>query len=280
MPASYTDVKLTNGIFDHWYATNDVSQSYSSVIPTEWDFLTIMNANFNGNIRAGNLAGELLTVDGFRVKRRKTDEFDWITIKYIPKEDIEGFSFIVNDNIAQNLTEYEYAIVPVSGGTEGNYISDTISTKFNGVFICDMDTIYRFYAGVSLGSQERVQKVGVFEPYGRKYPVVVSNGLVNYTTGSIAGTVLPNDYLENRVLDKQAMIKEREQLKDYLTNKKPKIIKEWNGNMWLVMIVDNPVTNFAEGSGASIGSVSASWVEVGDANSQKDLVETGILQEG
>lgn len=277
--ADYTKVRLTNGIFDHWYVTNDATSPYSSDIPTEWDLLTIMNANFNGNLRAGNLDAELLTVDGFRIKRRKTDEFDWVTIRYINKADIDDFSFVVNDNLAETLTEYEYAIVPVSGGVEGNYISDTISTKFNGVFICDADTIYRFYAGVQYDTQEKVQKVGVFEPYGRKYPVVVSNGLIGYTTGAISGTVLPNDYLQTKNLDRKAMVKERKQLNDFLTNKKAKIIKDWNGNIWLVAIIGNPSTNYAAGSGMGVADVKATWVEVGDANSEKDLIATGMVRE-
>lgn len=277
--ADYTKVRLTNGIFDHWYVTNDATSPYSSDIPTEWDLLTIMDANFNGNLRAGNLDAELLTVDGFRIKRRKTDEFDWVTIRCINKADIDDFSFIINDNLAENMAEYEYAIVPVSGGVEGNYISDTISTKFNGVFICDADTIYRFYAGVQYDTQDRVQKVGVFEPYGRKYPVVVSNGLIGYTTGAISGTVLPNDYLQTKNLDRKAMVKERKQLNDFLTNKKAKIIKDWNGNIWLVAIIGNPSTSYAPSSGMGIADVKATWVEVGDPNVEKDLISTGMIRE-
>lgn len=279
MPTSYTTVKLTNGIFNHWNVTEDITTPYSSDIPSEWDFLTIMDANFNGDINAGNLEEELLEIDGFKIKRRKINEFDWVTIKYIDKNDIVNYGFTINDNIAQNLTEYEYAIVPVSGGVEGNYISDTISTKFNGVFICDAETVYRFYSNVQYGTEERVQKIGVFEPYGRKYPVVVSNGLVNYSNGSLSGTVLQNNYLQDRKLNAKQMVKERNQLNDFLTNKRAKIIKDWNDNMWLVVIVGNPTTTYESNSGMSIASVEAYWIEIGDANKERDLINAGIIKE-
>ena len=64
--------------------------------------------------------------------------------------------------MAQSEVEYEYAFVPIVGGIEGNYVSNTLKTKFDGVFICDADTIYRFYSGVSYGTQTKVQKIGVF----------------------------------------------------------------------------------------------------------------------
>ena len=124
----------------------------------------------------------------------------------------EDLSFSFNDNTAQSGVEYDYAFVPVLSGVEGNYIVNTILSKFEGVFICDRETIYKFYAGVNYGGNQRVQQIGVFEPLGRKYPVVVSNSLINYETGSFTGTVLPNDFLENHDFNALSMVNERKQL--------------------------------------------------------------------
>lgn len=276
---SYTNVQLTNGVFDNWYMTHDVTSSYTEVIPTDWDVYTIMNANFEGNIDAGNLDASLLTIDGFKIKRRKADEFDWIELAYIPIESMTDFSFTYEDNFAQNITDYEYAIVPITSGAEGTYITNTIESKFNGVFICDKDRTYRLYSGVSYGSMSTVQKVGVFEPYGRKYPVIVANGTVSYNTGSISGRILNNDYLKTKVLDSKAIVKERKELLNFLTNKKAKVIKDWNSNIWLVMITGNPTTTFDSNSSMEIASVSANWTEIGDVNNQKDLIMAGMIED-
>ena len=129
------------------------------------------------------------------------------------------------------------------------------------------------------GTQERVQKIGVFEPYGRKYPVVVSNGLINYANGTVKGTVLPDSFFEDRVLNRVEMVQQREQLLDFLTNKKAKILKDWNGNSWLMIVVDNPTVSYVNNSGMGIADVEVKWVELGDSDNQADLYNNGILEE-
>lgn len=278
MTNNFKTVRLTNGIFDHWNVNRDVISSYSSQIPDTWDYLTVMDANFNGNIAAGNSSFSLSSIDGIKIKRRKTTDFDWVALKYIPSDDITTLSFTVNDNLAASGEQYEYAFVPVVGGVEGNYITNTISTKFDGVFICDLDTIYKFYVGVEYGTNERVQKIGVFEPYGRKYPVVVSNGLINYETGSVTGTVLADDYLKTKAMNRIAMVKEQKALKDFLTNKKAKILKDWNGNSWLMFVTDNISTSYESKYGMGIADVSFDWTEIGDSNNQTDLYNNGLTE--
>lgn len=273
----FNSVTLTNGIFNHWYMTSDVNSEYSSEVPTEWDLLTIMNANFNGNINAGNLEYSLSEITGFKIKRRKTTEFDWITLKYIPISDLDNLSFVFNDNLAASGYEYEYAFVPVINDVEGNYISNTIGSKFEGVFICDQDTIYKFFAGVRYGTNQRVQKVGVFEPYGRKYPVVVSNGLIGYQSGSFSGTVLPSNYLQNADMNRVKIVEEKKALFEFLTNKKAKILKDWNSNLWLLCVTGTPSAEFNNDYGMGKVDISADWIEVGDANSQSDLYRNGMV---
>lgn len=275
----FTDVTLRNGIFDHWNVNRDVTSPYSSAIPTDWDYLTIMNANFNGNIESGNSEFSLGNIDGIKIKRRKVTDFDWVTLAYFDASELESLNFVFNDNIAASGYTYEYAFVPVVGGTEGNYITNTIGAKFDGVFICDLDTIYKFYAGVKYGTNERVQKIGVFEPYGRKYPVVVSNSLINYETGSVTGTVLADDYLKTKAMNRIAMVKEQRALKDFLTNKKAKILKDWNSHSWLIVPIDNISTSYDSKYGMGIADVSFDWVEIGDSNNQADLYNNGILKE-
>lgn len=275
----YNNVTLTNGIFDHWYTTNDATSDISTNIPKEWDILTIMNANFDGNINAGNMEYAISEIDGFKVKRRKYNEFDWITLKYIPVSELDNLSFVFNDTLAASGCEYEYAFVPVIGDVEGNYVSNTIASKFEGVFICDQGTIYKFFAGVRYGTNQNVQKVGVFEPYGRKYPVVVSNGLVNYQSGSVSGTVLPLDYTQTGDMNRNEIAKEKQELFKYLTNKKAKILKDWNGNLFLICIVNTPTAEYNNDYGMGKIDVSADWVEIGDANNQKDLYRNGMVSE-
>lgn len=276
---TFTDVILKNGVFDHWNATRDVASEYSPTIPTSWDYLTVMNANFNGNIESGNSEFSLGNIDGIKIKRRKTTDFNWVTLAYMKADELNSLNFTFNDNLAASGYTYEYAFVPVVAGVEGNYITNTIGAKFDGVFICDLDTIYKFYAGVKYGTNERVQKIGVFEPYGRKYPVVVSNGLINYETGSVTGTVLADNYLKTRAMNRIDMVKEQKALKDFLTNKKAKILKDWNSHSWLIVPIDNISTSYDSKYGMGIADVSFDWIELGDSDKQADLYNSGIIKE-
>jgi len=281
----FTKTTLSNGIFNHWNATRNVSTNPSTNPPTTWDYLTLMNANFDNNIQAGNITYTLSNIDGFRVKRRKTDEQEYTTIAYVPTSSLETgpYGFTVKDNLNQNGVTYEYAIVPVTATAEGvitesQVISNEIESKFEGVFICDADTIYKFYAGVEYGAETQVQKVGTFEPFGKKYPVVVSNGVINYAKGSVKGTVLPQGFLDNRNFNRLEMVKERKSLLEFLTNKRAKILKDWNGNFWLCCIIDTPTTDYIANTGMGLANVSANWIEIGDSNSASDLRTNGLIK--
>lgn len=276
-----TTVTVQNGIFDHFNLTKDTISSMSTVIPTDWDINTIINASFDGSISGGNVEEIAQDIIEVKVKRRVKGTFNWTTIRIVPINQPEDLSFVFTDNLASNNTEYEYAWVPVMGSTdnpvEGNYIIDSVLSQFNGVFICDVNTIYKFFAGVQYGTQDAVQQIGVFQPFGRQYPVIVSNGLINYQKGSIKGTVLPQGYEDSRSLDRTAMVNQRQALIELLTNKQPKIIKDWNGNIWLCFITGNPQITYDSNWGMGLATVSAEWTEIGNPQSNQDLYECGLI---
>ena len=272
-----TYTKIQNGAFDHFNVSRDTSFDYSSIIPTDWDTNTLMNANFAGNVSAGNVAQVATGVTSVRVKRRIKGTFDWITIREIPISKPEDMSFVITDNLNAYNVEYEYAYVPVMEDVEGSYIIESILSKFEGVFICDIDTVFKFYAGVEYDTNDAIQQVGVFQPFNRKYPIVVSNSIMQYQTGSIGGWVLPEDYEDTHVFDRSKIVKEKEVLLNFLMNKKPKIIKDMNGNNWLVYFTSNPSVTYDNNYGQGMLKVSAKWTEVGDPNDKTDLYENGLI---
>lgn len=272
-----TNTRLQNGIFDHFNVTRNVAFDYSSIIPTDWDLDTIMNADFKGNASAGNVSQVTTGITAVRVKRRVKGTFDWITIKQIPISKPEDLSFVVTDNLNAYNTEYEYAFVPVMEDAEGSYIIESILSKFEGVFVCDVDTVFKFHAGIEYSNNTSNQQIGVFQPYNRKYPVVVSNSIMNYQTGAIGGWVLPDDFDDNRQLNRADITKEKEALLKFLLNKKPKIIKDMNGNSWLVYFTGNPTLSYDNNYGQGMVKVNAEWTEVGDPNDKTDLYENGLI---
>ena len=272
-----TYTRVQNGIFNHFNVSRDTSFDYSSIVPTDWDVNTLMNADFAGNTSAGNVAQVASGVTSVRVKRRIKGTFDWITIREIPVNAPEDLSFVITDNLNAYNVEYEYAYVPVMEDVEGSYIIESILSKFEGVFICDIDTVFKFYAGVEYDGNDGVQQVGVFQPFNRKYPIIVSNSIMQYQTGSIGGWVLPEDYEDTHAFDRSKIVKEKEVLLNFLMNKKPKILKDMNGNNWLVYFTGNPTVIYDNNYGQGMLKVVAQWTEVGDPNDKTDLYENGLI---
>ncbi len=272
---NYTRVQ--NGIFDHFNVTKDITFDYNSIIPTQWDVDNIMDANFNGNISAGNVNQIALNVTSVRIKRRIKGAFDWITLKEIPVNDPSDLTFTIVDNLNAYNVEYEYAWVPMTNDVEGNYIIESILSQFQGVFICDVNNIFKLQAGVEYNNNDANQQVGVFQPYNRKYPVIVSNSLINYQTGSISSWVLPEGFEDSKSLDRLEITREKEAIIKFLMNKKPKIIKDTNGNNWLVYFTGNPSMSYNNNYGQGMVKVNAEWTEVGDPNDKTDLYENGLI---
>ena len=101
-----TDTKLSNGIFDHWYLTADTSEPYPTTIPDQWDYSTIMDADFNGNVSAGNVDFTIAQITGFKIKRRVAGTFDWVTLIELPVATPEDLKLSFNDNLNSNFVNY------------------------------------------------------------------------------------------------------------------------------------------------------------------------------
>ena len=90
---------------------------------------------------------------------------------------------------------------------------------------------------------------------------------------------MPGDYFDTRNFDRLKIVQEQDLLIEFLTNKRAKILKDWNGNSWLMIIVDNPAVSYEKNSGMGMVNVEASWVELGDSDKQADLYNSGIIKE-
>lgn len=270
-------VQIQEGIFNHLNVTNNTAGEYAKQPPQAWDINTLFDCNFEDNISGGNIDEITKDITSVRIKRREKGTFDWVTIKEVQINNENDLHFVFTDNLNLNYTEYEYAFVPVTSDVEGAYTVQSIWSEFAGVFICDVDTVYKFMQGVQYGTTNMVQQVGVFTPFGKEYPVVMSNGAIRYQTGSITGLIVPDEFTETGVMTREQVVAQRNALLKFLTNKRAKIIKDWNGNAWLCYITDNIGTAYSKGSGMGVLSVTAQWTEVGDVKSKKDLYNNGMI---
>lgn len=269
------DVILKNGIYDHFNITKDVDFPYITTYPGAWDLSTQMDADFNGNINAGNIDYVVTQISSIKIKRRKKGQFDWYTLYSVPVTDPKDIDFVRYDYLAQNDTEYEYAIIPIIGNVEGEYSINSIKSEFYGIFVTDGKNSYKFKEGVSYASNERVHLTTTYEPYGSKYPIVISNGDLSYDKGSMGGSVIM--FTADEQLDRKATVERLEAIKDFLTTPSAKILKDFNGNIWLVTLSDNlPITYYSE-VGMGFARVDFNWSEIGDADNGQDLYNSNLI---
>ena len=273
-----TTIELTNAIFDHLNITKNIETPFTFDKPDKWDYDTILNADFNGDLNGGNVEFLIEQISAMKIKRRKKGTFNWITLKTFKIEKVDDLKFIFNDRLNADMVEYDYAFVPILNDIEGNYIINSILSKFNGVFIGDADTTFRLLYDVSYGNNNRNQQVGTFQPLGRQYPVIVANGLMSYESGSVAATILNDDFQDEGKLNKPELLKKKNLIKEFLTNRRAKILKDWAGNIWLCMIVDNPQVAYMNGTGMSVPHIAFNWTEIGNSESQRDLYNNGLVE--
>ena len=169
-----TSTQLSNAIFDHFNVTKNTNTLFSTDIPANWDYDTILDASFDGVLNAGNVDFLVDQISAIKIKRRAQGTFNWLTLKTIPVDNIEDLTFVFNDFLNGYGITYEYALVPVLNDIEGNYIINSVFSQFNGVFIGDAEQTFKFLYDVEYGSNARNQQVGTFQPLGKQYPIIVT----------------------------------------------------------------------------------------------------------
>ena len=232
-----------------------------------------------------------IPITNLLVKRQDVDDVSggWLTLYSQPISQASDMDFTFIDFLNQYGKTYKYALVPLLTQTqsgvevevEGGYtVSNEVQSVFDGVFIADSTGSQKCKANVGYGNVDMNQVVGSITPIGAKYPIIVTNSHNQYHNGSISGTIVPDDYYFNGNLSRIDMVNKRNELEQFLTNKRVKIIKDWNGNIWLVMIVGNVSCTFNNNYGMGIVSFSTNWTEVGDPTNQQDLQATGLINVG
>lgn len=257
------------------------------------DKATVINDSCNGYISVTSNLSSSYSSNINRILVKRKDAYDiaakWLTLFSIPITQASDMNFTVIDFYNQYGKTYQYALVPViiqeqSGvevEIEGGYtVSSNVLSTFDDVFIVDNTGSQKLKEGVGYNDVVTNQDVGVIPVIGNRYPVVVTNSKIQYHTGAIFGQILPSDYYTTHNLNRVKMAERRKIIEEFLTNKSPKILKDWNGNMWLVMFTDNVSVSFTNEWGMGMGTFSGTWTEIGDVNSQEDLENSGLISLG
>lgn len=283
-------LSISNCNARYLFVSSDVSEDPASDLPDAdvWHNDYIMKDNLAQNASAGNFAAVLDSLTSFLIKRRRMSDpkKEWIIIAEIPVEattiQTDGIELSVSDYTAVNNEEYAYAIVPYF--IEGDIVREgaidenaeslaTVISDFDGIYICSPTQSYKLYSNISYDTLTQVNPVGVHETLGNRFPITVSNSSINYKTGGVSGMILNKEYINgiDVKLDREKLTFAREEFEDFISEKEPKIIKDWNKNIWLAYPSDNPEYTFNSEWGLGLCDLHFTWVEIGKADNSKDL---------
>lgn len=270
-------VTMKNAIYDHINVEKTSKNEYNENIP-KWNIDTILDCDFENGISAGNIDFTLSQLTSVKIKRRKKNEFEWITIKDIKINSVADFAIILKDYCVPSFESFEYAVVPVLNGIEGEYIKSFVSTDFNGIFISDVTQSFKLDKNVSYGNQSSVQNVGQLMPLGNRFPIIVKNGNADYEVGSISGTLLGKNYDKTHEINRKDIVDQVNEFKKFLKNGKPKFIRDWNGSIYLVYITGNPNVTYNNNYGMGIAQTTFEWTEQGKYDNEQDLYNNGFIE--
>lgn len=278
-PTMAKDIKniyIENGTFDQLFISKnpdlEVENGYDS-----WDYDTVLNATFDdGTVDAGNSGFSLRNTDHVVVKCREVGTLKWIPIYSKKINEVSDFKINFKDYFRPSNVDVEYMVVSVCNGIENTYVTKTIRSEFEGLFICDKDTIYGTLYNLDALDPTRNMTASTLGLLNSQYASVVSNGKSNYDSGTASGDFIRFDQ-ENNEIDIPGGIQYRADLKNWLTDKKPKILKFHDGRIWLISVTGN-ITDTTD-SINDLRKVSFDWVEIGKPNAET-LYNCGLSDVG
>lgn len=274
--SSETSVTVSGCVADDLFVTGEVMtyDPSDTSIPSTWDYHTIMHAMFNGTLLAGNIDFYVDNVDFFRIKRRKHGDIKWINLHEFAITDPSDLNIDYIDMSPRSVNTYDYSVVPIIGGNEGSLYSNSITTKFRGLTVCDRSVVYNAYLDIEL-SQARNKPSSVVPTINRKYPFVISNGNINYDSGAVSALFAPFES-ENCTWDFKNGHSFRDEMRDFLYNGAPKIIKHEDGRMWLAAVSSAQIVDSEDGHHLKVHT-SFEFTEIGNCDSEEDLRSCGII---
>lgn len=264
---TFNYITFGNGLYDNMVlSTNAYSDDPFTNNPSNIFFF-----EFNGDW--DNTVGEAL--NKVILERRLVTDTNWVQIG---KEDLIpntiNYLTFIDKYIPTGQVDYKLKMYHFDDIVYESSIVTNI--KWDFVFISDIDETYRLQSGVIYSNNQQNIQNNILMPIGATYPIVVQNANGNYRSGSVQFTVLGYEFDDNQRLNRISMTKQLNDIMLFLTNTKPKVIKDFNGNIFIIRIVNNPQVSYDANWGNNIPKVSFDWVEQGKYDDMTDMKELGF----
>ena len=279
-PLKYGDIYLGGngkGIYDYIWFKNGVQTQ--TTIDTVNDFFyipvfdveTIMLANFNGNINAGNIDSISSIIRHWLIYRREKDSTTLTFVASIPAsaDNITDYNVLFGQ-------EYEYVIFAetdneisnaITGKTsitakwEGWALIDLNNQEENGLYTVSADDVWLFNTNFSSSDIEQNLNKYTYANF-TQFPKV-STGQKNYISGGITAFLSNITSTSPQYKDTAQMMQD---FGNMIANGHPKLLKDRKGNAWVVDTQSNGL-NYIDESYEQLITVGFNFIQIGDADS-------------
>ena len=283
IPSEDTAIELSSVMADTLTATRNVTFEPTADVNSEWDFDTILIADFNQDTIAGNVKWVLDTISHVAIKRRIYGDYKWVTLAVQEVNSVDDLNIRGTDITSESLV-YEYAIVPILNDIEGEYSGTVVDVSNTDLVLIDSTGIYHTPITDGYCNTTDVHPNTPLELLHHVYPTIVRNTDANYETIEVTGNFLPFDDDKNCSFedamddspqaDRRRILYQRE-VKRFLTNGRTKILKNVDGQCWLVYVT-TPPTDSADNY-YNVRKLTFTCTEIGDMKSEEDLYRAGLL---
>lgn len=266
-----SSVSISNGSHNQLFISKNPNKTVNNW-DDDWDYDTVMDAEYNENLDAGNSGFSLRNTDNVIIRRRELLDDNWVTIYVKEINTSEDFDINFLDRYARlGDTEYVYRISSTLNGIENSYVEQNVVSSSDGMYLSDKDSTYGTMYNLDGCDTTQNFKSNIIETYNR-YPTVVSNSIANYEKGSASGLFLVMD--ENCELNRQNTLKYRNLFKERLASRKSFILKVPDGRIWMAKCIGSP-TDTMDGH-KDLRMVTFEWVEIGSVNDMEALYYNGL----
>lgn len=189
---------------------------------------------------------------------------------------LSNLTFYFDDYTVADNTQYWYYLVVETqdGNFEAGAVMSNITTRLGGIWLCDRTKGFKLNIAPTFGETTSNIFTGVNSTFGQKYPVITANGSLNYQTGSLSFMPYNGD-----TSDRANITQQRNDFVYFVTHNRNKILRDWNGNYWLISITGSPSTAYAPNYGMGLVTISCSWTEIGNPLDPEDMKKAGLAVE-
>lgn len=242
-------VEIKNCKIEELHIRENTSNIDLSSTKKFWQIDSYLLAKFQNNLEGGNVDLGGLTIDNWKIRRRRIDSTQFKELGVVSTAIDDSFYYL--DYTPRAGVTYEYTVTPMSGDIEGQPQTVQIEFNFDYWWLTDGIESYPFFLNLEVSDISTNQQRYVYEGFN-EFPTV-SYGNQQYQSGTITAILL-DTFLETSY-------NYQKQVESFINNHKKKYMKNPNGDLFIVDTNSSKRKIYTE-LVENISAITFDWMEV------------------